>query len=190
VVKLGIICEGETEPIILDTPSFRTFIAQFDIELVAVTQAGGKKEYEAERIDKHRKILLDKGAEHIFVLVDLDRDTCITLTKEAISQHADQTVIVAVKEFENWYLADSEALSQFTGTTESILFPEQDNDPVTTIVNLGLESQRFRRFRKSKVLLANAMKSNGFTVENAARHPNCSSANYFLNKLQTLASAN
>ena len=30
----------------------------------------------------------------------------------------------------------------------------------------------------------------GFTIENAANHPNCPSARYFLTKLQTLASAN
>ncbi|WP_157627177.1 hypothetical protein [Spirosoma luteum] len=187
---MGIICEGETEPIILDTVGFRASIAQFGIELIGVTQAGGKKEYGAERINKHRQILLDKGAEHIYVLVDLDKDLCITLTKQDVSQHPDQTVIVAVKEFENWYLADDSTLSHFVGVDTFIEFPEADGDAITTIINLGLQSGRFNRFRKSKVLLANAMKNNGFTIENAAKHPNCPSAQYFLTKLQNLASAN
>lgn len=190
MVKLGIICEGESEPLILDTAEFRTFVAQYNTELVGITQAGGKKEYGAERIEKHRKILLDQGADYIFVLVDLDTDACITLTKQEIIQQPNQTIIVAVQEFENWYLADSSALSAFVGTSVEIPNPEQDHDPITTIVNLGLAAQRFRRYRKSKVLLAKDMHRHGFTIENAAQHPNCPSANYFLTKLQTLASAN
>ncbi|WP_460913339.1 DUF4276 family protein [Spirosoma areae] len=188
---MGIICEGEIEPLILDTIEFRTFVAHYNIELVAVTQAGGKKEFGATRIDKHRQILLDKGAEQIIVLVDLDTDSCITFTKQELIQHPDQIVAVAVKEFENWYLADTAALSQFIGASvNEIPNPEDDYDPITTIINLGLVSRRFKRFRKSKILLANAMKPNGFSIENAAQHPNCPSAQYFLTKLQTLASAN
>ncbi len=190
MVKLGIICEGETEPIVLDTADFRLFIAQFSIELIGVTQAGGKKEYESDRIDKHRQILLDRGAERIIVLVDLDTDKCITSMKQAISQHEDQLIIVAVKEFENWYLADEQSVSRFVGTTITCTFPEQDSDATTTIIDLGISSGHFKRFRKSKVLLAKAMVNNGFTIEKAAQHPNCPSAHYFLTKLQTLASAN
>jgi hypothetical protein len=190
VVKLGIICEGESEPFILDTVDFRQFIAQHNLELVGVTQAGGKKEYEAERINKHRKILLDRGAERIIVLVDLDADTCIMSTKQHINSYSDQTVIVAVKEFENWYLADSLALSRFLGVPVTIDLPEQDADAITTIVDMGKTARAFARYRKSKVLLARDMYRNGFSIERAAAHPNCPSAHYFLTKLQTLASAN
>ncbi|GAB3766744.1 DUF4276 family protein [Spirosoma pomorum] len=190
MVKLGIICEGESEPFILDTVDFRQFIAQHNLELVGVTQAGGKKEYEAERINKHRKILLDRGAERIIVLVDLDADACITLTKQQINSAPNQTVIVAVKEFENWYLADSQALSSFLGVTAEIDLPEHDDDAITTIIDMGRVARRFARYRKSKVLLARDMQRHGFSIERAAAHPNCPSAHYFLTKLQTLASAN
>jgi ribosomal protein L5 len=190
VVKLGIICEGETEPIILDTIEFKAFVAQYGIDLIAVTQAGGKREYEADRIDKHRQILIDRGAEHIIVLIDLDTDACITLTKQRINQTLNQTVIVAVKEFENWYLADSQALSNFLGIETKIEYPEQDDDAITTMIDMGITAKAFARYRKSKVLLARDMHRHGFTIENAAKHPNCPSAQYFLTKLQTLASAN
>ncbi|QKZ14797.1 hypothetical protein [Spirosoma sp. KUDC1026] len=189
-MKLGIICEGESEPFILDTVEFRQLIAQYDLELVGVTQAGGKKEYEAERINKHRQILLDRGAERIIVLVDLDTDACITLTKQQISPFPDQTVIVAVKEFENWYLADSHALSQFLGVLTTIELPEEDSDAITTMIDMGRTAKAFARYRKSKVLLAKNMHRNGFSIERAAAHPNYPSAHYFLTKLQTLASAN
>jgi hypothetical protein len=190
VVKLGIICEGESEPTILDTAEFRNFLGQFEIELVGVVGAGGKKEYEAERIQKHRLILLDRGATAILVLVDLDKDVCITFTKEAVTQYPDQKIVVAVKEWENWYLADSQTLSGFVGQETVIQLPEQDEDPVTTIIGLAIASKQIKRFPKSKVRLAQAMRNNGFTIEKAARHPNCPSAQYFLSTLQILASAN
>ena len=189
MVKLGIICEGETEVIHFDTPSFRQFLSQFDLELIGVIETGSKTQYFGDRLPKYRDILLGRGAERIITLIDLDCDVCITLTKEAIPQFNDQTVVVAVKEFENWYLADSKALMSFTGSSVEILTPEEDTDAITTIVNLGITSKRFKRFPKSKPRLAKAMLNNGFTVENAANHPNCPSAQYFLTKLKTLASA-
>ncbi len=190
MVKLGIICEGESEPFVLDTPTFKAFVAQFDLELIAVVQAGGKKEYGADRINKHRQILIDRGAEHIIVLVDLDTDACITLTKQQINSAPNQTIIVAVNEFENWYLADSQALSSFLGVAIEIDLPEHDSDAITTIIDMGKAARQFARYRKSKVLLAKDMQRHGFTIERAAAHENCPSARYFLTKLQTLASAN
>lgn len=190
MVKLGIICEGPSEPVILNTDLFRSSLANLNIELIEVVTAGSKTQYRADLIEKHRLILLDKGAEKIVVLVDLDKDVCITFTKQVITPFPDQFVIVAVKEWENWYLADEVALSQFVGGPVSIEYPEQDEDAITTIINLGIESRRFKRFRKGKPLLAEKMRDNGFTIEAAARHPNCPSAQYFLTTLQTLASAN
>lgn len=185
MVKLGIICEGETEVLHFDTPSFRQFLQGLNLELVGVTETGSKTQYFENRLSKYRQILLDRGAEKILVLVDLDRDACITFTKQAIPGFDDQFVVVAVKEFENWYLADSEALNKMLGHVVNIGNPEQEENAEKLIVKL-----RGKGFGHSKPRLANAMKNAGFTVENAARHPNCPSAQYFLTKLQTLASAN
>ncbi len=185
MVKLGIICEGETEVIIFNTPAFNQLLKSFEIELIGVVETGSKTQYFADRLIKHRKILIDKGAEKIIALVDLDKDTCITLTKESIPQFDNQLIVVAVKEFENWYLADTGALSLLLNQPVHIDWPEQDENAEKTIVQL-----RSKGFDHSKPRLANAMIRNGFTIENAAKHPNCPSANYFLTKLQTLASAN
>ena len=38
----------------------------------------------------------------------------------------------------------------------------------------------------NKKVFARIMVSNGFSIQNAAAHPNCPSAAYFLNKLQEL----
>lgn len=185
MVKLGIICEGETEGIIFNTPEFEQLLQNFNVELIGVVETGSKTQYFEDRLLKHREILLDKGAEKIIVLLDLDRDTCITFTKQDIREFDDQIIIVAVKEFENWYLADSAALSNLINRQVYIESPEQDDNAEKTIIQL-----RGKGFGHSKPRLANAIKRCGFTIENAAHHPNCPSARYFLTKLQTLASAN
>lgn len=185
MVKLGIICEGESEKIIFDSPDFKALISSYQIELVDVVVAGGKTQYRADFLPKHRQILLDKGAERIIALVDLDDDQCITLTKQTVPSFDDQTVVVAVKEFENWYLADTVAMGTFTGTHQPVEKPEVYMEPLDEIIRLF-----GKRFPKSKPKLANSMKRCGFTIERAAKHPNCPSARYFLDKLQTLASAN
>ncbi len=185
MVKLGIICEGETEGIHFNTTAFKRLLQGFGLELISVVETGSKTQYFQDRLLKYRQILIDRGAEKIITLVDLDRDTCITFTKQAIPQFADQTIVVAVQEFENWYLADSSALSNLVGRKTQIENPEQEADAVKVITQL-----RGKGFGHSKPRLANAILNNGFTVERAADHPNCPSARYFLDKLQTLASAN
>jgi hypothetical protein len=185
VVNLGIICEGETELIHFNGPAFNQLLKSLDINLVGVVETGSKTQYFADRLSKHRQILLDKGAQKIIALVDLDRDSCITFTKQSIPQFENQLIIVAVKEFENWYLADTAALSNLLGRDTIVDLPEEENEAEKAIVRL-----RGKGFGNSKPRLANAMHRNGFTIENAARHPSCPSACYFLTKLQTLASAN
>ncbi len=185
MVKLGIICEGETEGIIFNTPEFGQLLQSFQVKLIGVVETGSKTQYFEDRLIKYRQILLDKGADKIIALVDLDKDACITLTKEGIPHFEDQLIIVAVKEFENWYLADTAALSSLLDRQVYIYLPEKENDAEKSIIQL-----RGKGFGHSKPRLANAMKRHGFTIEKAAQHPNCPSAAYFLTKLQTLASAN
>ena len=185
MVRLGIICEGETEGVIFNTPEFKQLLEGFGVELIGVVETGSKTQYFGDRLVKHREILMDKGADKIVALVDLDKDVCITFTKQSVPHFENQLIIVAVQEFENWYLADTTTLCNLLNRQVYIDLPEQDNDAERTIIQL-----RGKGFGHSKPRLANAMKRHGFTIEKAAQHPNCPSANYFLTKLQTLASAN
>jgi hypothetical protein len=185
MVKLGIICEGESEGIIFNTPQFKEWLASLNVEFVGFAETGSKTQYQTDLLPKHRKILLDKGAERIIALLDLDKDACITLTKQSIPQFDDQIVVVAVKEFENWYLADSEAMTTFVGKPITVKEPESYNEPLDEVIKLY-----GKRYYKSKPKLAKSMKRCGFTIQRAAEHPNCASARYFLTKLQALATAN
>ncbi|MGA0558448.1 hypothetical protein ACO2Q8_17435 [Larkinella sp. VNQ87] len=181
MVKLGLICEGESESYIFDTDSFKAFLATLHIELIGIAETGSKNQYLGDRLIRYRQILLDQGAEKIIALIDLDRDACITVTKQNVLPFDNQMVVVAVKEFENWYLADTEALSRLLGNQVHIDYPENDFEPFKTIAHLNRKG-----FGGSKPRLAMKMRANGFSVERAAQHPNCPSANYFLTKLQSL----
>ncbi|MFC0183736.1 protein of unknown function [Pseudarcicella hirudinis] len=186
MVKLGIICEGESEVIIFKSESFISFLNEIGIELIDVQATDAKNQFYGERINSHRQILIDKGATHILALIDLDKEECITITKQKISPFENQKIVVAVKEFENWYLADTNALSAFLSKpVEEIPLPEEFDEPIDEMIKLNVIT-----FAKSKPILARKMLRSGFSIQNAANHPNCPSAKYFLTKLKQYASAN
>ena len=132
MVKLGIICEGESETIIFNSPNFIAFLQTMNIELVAVQETGSKNQFYGERINSHRQILIDKGANHVLALLDLDKDECITITKQKVPIFKNQAIVVAVKEFENWYLADSDAISSFLNKQSSPSRPETGTRPLSS----------------------------------------------------------
>ncbi len=182
MVKLGIICEGESETVIFNSASFISFLQTMNIELVAVQETGSKNQFYGGRINSHRQILIDKGASCVLALLDLDKEECITITKQKITAFTNQEIVVAVKEFENWYLADSKALSSFLTKLISVDYPEIYDEPIDEMIKLNGKT-----FAKSKPRLAKKMLNAGFSIQNAANHPNCPSANYFLTKLRSIA---
>ena len=184
MVRLGILCEGESEIYILKSELFQNILAQYSIELVEIRPVGSKNQYWEDRIESHIAILEDRGIDHIIIMVDLDKDSCITFTKSEIKTGGKHHIVVSVKEFENWYLADHEALSRLVNKEVAVIqLPEEEEEPVRKITQLN----NGRGFGGSKPRIAMNMIRCGFSLENAAQHPNCPSATYFLNKLQQLA---
>jgi hypothetical protein len=136
-----------------------------------------------------RENLFKKGASVIFILTDLDQDQCITKTRLRIIESENQIIIVAVKQIESWFLSDNFAMNQIFQGDYSFEYPENEDIPFETIRNTYLE--KFNRGlvgRNEKKRLAQKMINSGFSIENAANHPNCPSANYFLTKLKQCAS--
>lgn len=183
MVKLGIICEGESEVKIFKSENFISFLNTIGIELIDVQETGSKNQFYGERLNAHRQILIDKGATQVIALLDLDKEQCITITKEKVLSFDNLSVIVAVKEFENWYLADTNALCNFLSKQVFVDRPEMYDEAINEMMNL-----KGFTFPKSKPKLAQKMINSGFSIENAANHPNCPSANYFLTKLKQCAS--
>ncbi len=182
MVKLGFICEGETEKIIVESLAFREFLLANGFELVKAFDATGNGNLLPENILPMINNLLEEGAKKIFIITDLDEDVCITKTKERINAPEGIIVIVSVKKIEAWFLADSNTLSSiFKG---NFLFenPENESDPRQVLKNLFIEKTG-RGIGESKPRFAAKMVNNGFSVINSASHPNCSSAQYFIQKL-------
>ncbi len=187
MVKLGFICEGETEKIIVESGSFKELLAENNCSLVKAFDATGNGNLLPKNIAAMINNLMEEGAEKIFILTDLDKDECITKTKERIDAPAEIITIVAVKQVESWFLADSNTLSVLLNETGFTFdHPEDEFVPRDTIQQLFLQKTS-SGIGGSKPRFAIKMVNNGFSVKNAAAHPNCPSASYFLAKLQSLA---
>jgi hypothetical protein len=189
VVKIGFIGEGKTEQILLESTSFQEWLRRHGIEQVGnVIDANGAGNLLVGRINPLRIELLSYQPDVIVILTDLDNDESVQITKERIGESINQVIIVAVKKIEAWFLADGQTLTHLTNNSVYIEHPELIDNPFGEIQQLFLT--KTGRGIGTKPMLARRMLKYGFTIENAAQHPNCPSAHYFLTKLQTLASAN
>ncbi len=104
-------------------------------------------------------------------------------TKQRIKAPEGTFVIVSVKKIEAWFLADSITLSSIFKGKFEFENPENETDPRQILKDLFV-AKTGRGIGDSKPKFATRMVNNGFSVVNAAAHPNCSSAKYFLQKLQ------
>lgn len=189
MVKIGFICEGDTERKIIESTAFQQTLSNCGLICVMpIENADGNGNLLPHNIEPIREKLFTAGAKVIFVLTDLDQDACITMTKQRVSNLPDQLIIIAVKAVEAWFLADSGLLSRLIGTEIRVDQPEREEQPFETIRQLFIRATG--RGVGTKHILATRLIKYGFTIEQAAQHPNCPSARYFLTKLQTLASAN
>ncbi|MCY7352277.1 MAG: hypothetical protein LH606_16705 [Cytophagaceae bacterium] len=188
MVKIGFICEGETEKLIVESPVFQNLISEFGLVCIDdVIDAGGNGNLLPQNIEQFQLRLLNLGAQKIFILTDLDVNSCITLTRTRITERPDQIIIVSVKQIESWFLADSFALNLICQTDFSFCRHEQELNPFETIRQQLFDLTGRGIHKRSKLILAKRFLNAGFSIRNAAAHPNCPSARYFLNKLTEFA---
>lgn len=119
----------------------------------------------------------------------MDEDLCITKTKQRINAPEGIIVIVAKKEIESWFLADSKML-QVSFDDINIVFelPENEINPLQSLNDLFKNKLKSGRgIGKNKLVAARKMINNGFSIPNAALHPNCNSARYFIKRLLALS---
>lgn len=189
MVNVGFICEGDTEVKIVKSEAFQHLLRASGLTCVLpIEDAKGNGNLLPHNMLERRNTLEKAGADAIFILTDLDEDVTIDATRQRIGESPNQHIIVAVQEAEAWFLADSVTLSTLLGKSVYFDDPEQEAEPFEIIRQLFIKETG--RGVGTKPILARRMLKYGFTIENAAKHPNCPSAHYFLTKLQTLASAN
>jgi hypothetical protein len=188
MVKLGFIVEGATEKIILQHSDFFSYLDSLGIKYIDnVIDAKGNGNLLPHNIEAFNLTLKADGATHIIILTDLDKDECITKTKARIGSLPDQIIIVSVKVVESWFLSDTSAIRNYLGDASF------SYDQPESIENPFEEIKAFRKaiagkgFTDKRVLANSMVRKYGFSIQNAAKHPNCTSAKYFLNKINELA---
>ena len=189
MVKIGFICEGETEATLLQSKMFDLFLADLGGIVVDVIDAQGAGNLLPHNIKPFVESLTRKGSEQIVILTDLDEDKCISSTKIRINAPPTSTIIIAVKEIESWFLAASVTMRSILKVPGfSFPEPEKESSPFQTINNL-LISHTGRGIGKGnggKIKLIQRLLNYNFNIREAIEHPRCPSAKYFANKLQTL----
>lgn len=123
MVNIGLVVEGHSEKIFVESDNFIDFCNSLNINIVDTYNASGNGNLCSTNI----KPLLDNlKAKHTniditLVLADLDPEICapcITRRKERIGNHADY-IVIARNAIEAWFLADNELLSNLFGTSIS-----------------------------------------------------------------------
>ncbi len=192
MVKIGFIVEGPSDARIIRSENFVTILAENDLELVDIIVPEGKTHFfhphaQLEtirpKVESYIKRLEDKGAEKILFLVDLDNEPCYTSVRSKIPHRPTDSVIICKIALEAWYLADTNLMSAILSGNHFTELPEEIENPFDEIKNLLLE--RTESGVGNKIILANKVIKNGFSIVNSAAHPQCPSARYFIEKLQS-----
>lgn len=184
---IGFICEGETEALIVKSDAFSNLLLQNNLKKVEpVIDAGGIDKLK-KYIVKHTQVLKGKNASTILVFADLEQLPCFTERKKHIGLSKDYEFTISKRKTEAWFLASSKLLSAAFKKNFEFELPENESAPEKTLQKLFVEHIE-RGLGPSKALIAKRMLNNGFSIEEAANHPNCPSAKYFIDKLKMISS--
>jgi len=193
MVKIGFICEGNTEQILLQSDSFKKLLTSLNLESLPVIDAKGAGNLLPHNIVGYISRLENQGAQKIFILTDLDEDICITQTKQRIKARPQDIAIIAVKKIESWFLASSPAMAALIRQPGFIFqAPEGEAQPFETINNLMVQhlGRGAGKGNGGKIKLITRLLEFGLDISQAAAHPNCPSARYFVDKLTAVGKGN
>ncbi|MFD1439506.1 hypothetical protein ACFQ4S_14455 [Acinetobacter terrae] len=190
MVKVGFIVEGDTEKVLVSSLPFKNWISQFNIEIIDhIINAKGGGNLLPHKINDMIETLNNKGADHIFILTDLEDYPSISHVKERISHPQIKDSFITIVATESWFLACSTALGFWLekDTQYYVEDPESKGieKPFERIKALGLQEKK--RGCRNKITLAKDMVQRcGFSFEEILAHPNCSSIKYIESILKTL----
>lgn len=195
MVKVGFICEGDTETIILNHSNFDDFLTSINLKKVGRAIKSGDDDKEGGKgnmMPNHPKVirninaLLEQEAEYIFFIRDLEDLPCITTAKEEIHSIPSGIKIISVKAFDAFFLADTETLTNLLGQEYDLKEnPETFNNPISKLREIFVEIRGINKgIGDNKKKIARLFADNGFSFFNAAK--NSESAKYFIKKLESL----
>ena len=182
VVKIGFIVEGETEKVLVSSQPFKNWISQFNLELIDhIINAKGGGNLLPNKVNDMIETLNNNGADHIFILTDLEDYPSISHVKNRIDHPEINDSFITIVATESWFLACSTALGFWLGKDSQYYIDDPENrnseKPFERIKALGLQEKN--RGCRNKITLAKDMVQRcGFSFEEIIQHPNCSSIKY------------
>ena len=189
MVKLGFIVEGSTEKIIVESPAFNSWLSQQGLALVKpVLDAKGGGNLLPKHIEPMVKRLHAAEADHIIILTDLEHESSVEAVRQRITTEFTDLIFIAVKAIEAWFLADSQAMSQWLKQDSFYEDnPEATKDlPWQRLKEVATDFKQ-RGTGASKPAFAKRMIQHyGFKINHAAEHTHCPSAKQFCDGLMAL----
>ena len=190
MVKVLFIVEGKVEKIFIDYLENSGWFRENSIEKIGPTiDARGGGNLCPENI----RVFIEEAKTHnpdkIVILTDLECDPCVEKTKSRLGSCDICTIIIAKKTIEAWFLADSKLLAKISDNhCTQYGYPETTSrKPFETIKVLA---KRLKiRGPGMKAAFAKKVMKNGFDIEKAAAHSDCSSARYFIDKMREISAS-
>lgn len=189
MVKVGFIVEGSTEKIVIESQHFQTWAIEQGIEIISpVIDAEGGGNLLPQNIEPMiRQLRLDQP-DHIVILTDLEYDASPEDVRLRIGSEYTNLVFIAVKALEAWFLADTNALRKWLGVDVYEDKPEETvGMPWDRLKELSAELGKRGPGTTKPGFAKKMVKSYGFSVPNAAGHPNCPSIKNFYDSLVNLS---
>jgi hypothetical protein len=196
-MNVGVIVEGGTEKIIVESQAFIDYLNSFGINLCGpVIDANGNGNLLPRHLEKFINHLnsIHANLDHIIIVTDLESEPAIQDVINRIS-HAkihDSLVFVSVAAIESWFLADQEAFNKSIKSKEifTVLDPEDRSIlPWERIKKISSEMNA-RGPGPSKPTFAKRMINNGFDVRKCLKHPNIRSIHYLNNEISSIKRLN
>ena len=192
MVTVGFVVEGDSDKYLVESELFQTWLREeCNLEMVdRVVNAKGQGEMRGRNIeDKVRLLRQETNPDKVVVLADLDPDErvpCVQVRKEIIGSRDIDLVVIARKAMESWFLADTEAMRRWLGDDT---FCEVNPETLTEMPWERLRVLGRKRGRGTGTKVRFSRKficEHGFNVRRAARHAQCPSARYFVERLCAL----
>lgn len=192
MVTVGFVVEGASDKRLVESKVFQNWLREkCGLEVVSpVVDAKGNGNMCSRNIETYvEKLRISSAPDKVVVLVDLDPEECapcITKRKDIIGNTGIDLVVVACKAMESWFLADTDAMRQWTRDGK-FFEPQPEAMAHMPWDRLREVGRSMRRGPGTKISFAKKIiNSYGFDVRNAASHQNCPSARYFVKKLCAL----
>lgn len=190
MVRVGFIVEGSTEKIVIESNTFQMWAREQGIEICSpVIDAEGGGNLLPQNIEPMINQLKRHNPNHIIILTDLEYDSTPEAVIARIGKEHTKLIFIAVKALEAWFLADTNALCKWLSSDDVFV-----NKPEETV---GMPWERLKELSSelgkrgpgsTKPGFAKKMvKHYGFSVPNAAKHPNCPSVKKFYDVLMGLS---